>query len=205
MTLFLPDKKLYIHGCGGHARSVADVAISNGAKDILFVDENARQNELILGFPVVKNISDYSGQHLIAIGDNHKRLVVFEKLQNSKASMVSLAATSAYLGTEYCLGQNVFVAHRAHIGPKTTIADNTIINTHCVIEHDCRIGKHSHISVNTVIAGSVTLGDNVTVGAGATIIDGIKVASNITIGAGAVVVADLLIPGVYVGVPARKR
>ena len=205
MKSSLSTQSLIIHGCGGHARSLADVALANGATQLLFVDPNAKKDEQLFGFPVATTApTETTAAHLIAVGDNQKRAVIFQQLSDNHTAMTSMIAQSAYLGAEHTLGQNVFVGHRAHIGPRTTIGDNTIINTHCIIEHDCQIGKHAHISVNAVIAGSCQIGDYVMVGAGATVIDGIKIASNITVGAGAVVVSDLTEPGVYVGVPAKK-
>lgn len=205
MQLSPNQTTLVIYGCGGHARSLADVALANGVNALLFVDENARAGEKLFDFPVVNQAEiSATANYLVAIGDNHKRATVFQQLLDSDAPLTSLVAQSAYLGNEHTLGKNVFVAHRSHIGPRTSIGDNTIINTHSVIEHDCRIGKHTHISVNAVIAGSCQIGDYVMVGAGATVIDGIKIASNIIIGAGAVVVSDLTEPGTYVGVPAKK-
>lgn len=205
MKSSLSNQSWLIHGCGGHARSTADVALSNGVKQVIFVDLKAKEGERLFNFEVLKEVpASFSGVHFIAIGDNQKRAAIFQQLSNVPVVLASLVAESAYLGNEHTIGQNVFVGHRAHIGPRTTIGDNTIINTHCIIEHDCRIGKHSHISVNAVIAGSCQVGDYVMVGAGATVIDGINIASNITIGAGAVVVSDITEPGVYIGVPAKK-
>ena len=36
---------LLIMGCGGHARSVADIALHIGFKELLFVDHGARAGE----------------------------------------------------------------------------------------------------------------------------------------------------------------
>jgi len=200
------NQPLIIHGCGGHARSMADVALANNkATQILFIDTHLKENKQLFGFPVVDTLpSDFSADHLIAIGDNQKRMALFQQLREHQIKFTSLVAQSAYLGKDHKIGQNVFIGHQAHIGPCVVIGDNTIINTRCIIEHDCHIGKHSHISVNAVIAGACELGDFVTIGAGATVIDNIKIAANITIGAGAVVVSDLTEPGVYVGVPAKR-
>ena len=41
-----------ILGCGGHARSVADIALHNGFTDLIFVDDKANKEEFIFDFPV---------------------------------------------------------------------------------------------------------------------------------------------------------
>jgi UDP-N-acetylbacillosamine N-acetyltransferase len=40
-----PDTGLLILGFGGHARSVADVAIASGITQLCFIDANAKPNE----------------------------------------------------------------------------------------------------------------------------------------------------------------
>jgi UDP-N-acetylbacillosamine N-acetyltransferase len=194
---------LVIYGCGGHARSVADVALFNGIEHIIFVDENAQPHEKIFGFDVVPDIDaqDNIG-YFIAVGDNRRRATLFDARGNK--TLPSLIARDAYIGINAEIAEACFVSHAAHIGPNVRIGENSIINTRSVIEHDCIIGKHCHISVNAVVAGASQIGDFVMVGAGAVIIDKINITSHVMIAAGAVVVNDIDEPGIYMGVPARK-
>ncbi|HSW93398.1 MAG TPA: NeuD/PglB/VioB family sugar acetyltransferase [Gammaproteobacteria bacterium] len=195
-------KSLVIYGCGGHARSLADVALSNGIEQLIFVDNDARDNEKQFGFDVVKNFSlEKTTECILALGDNKQRAALFDSLKNNIISLISI---HAHIGKNAEIAKGVFVGNGAHIGPNAKIGENTIINTHAVVEHDCVIGKHSHISVNAVVAGKSTVGDFVMIGTGATVIDRIKMCSHVTVGAGAVVVRDITEPGTYVGVPARK-
>lgn len=196
-------KSLVIYGCGGHARSLADIALDNGIEKLVFVDDHARENEKQFGFDVVKSIPlNEVTECILALGDNNQRAALFDSLKDS--NIISLISSHAHIGKNAEIARGVFIGNGAHIGPNARIGDNTIINTHAVVEHDCVIGKHCHISVNAVVAGRSTVGDFVMVGAGATVIDGVKIGSHITIGAGAVVIDDILAPGTYVGVPARK-
>jgi UDP-N-acetylbacillosamine N-acetyltransferase len=197
------NKLLVIFGCGGHARSLADVAIANHMSRLIFVDENARVNEKSFGFDVLTQFNNQEDAYYItAIGDNHQRAKKFATLDPQK--IIALISNNAYVGMNAKIGAGVLVAHGAHIGPNATIGENTIINTHAIIEHDCTIGKHCHISVNSVVAGKCQIGDYVMIGTGATVIDNIMICSNVTVGGGAVVVNDIHESGVYVGVPARK-
>jgi len=194
-------KRLIIYGCGGHARSLADVALANGIEDLIFIDDHAQPHEKLFGFDVVKKISDAAHKNLIiAVGDNQQRAKLFESLQKN---IIALISTNAHIGKNARIDKGAFIASGAHVGPNAKIGANTIINTHSVIEHDCMIGKHSHISVNAVVAGKCEIGDFVMIGAGATVINGIKICSNVIIGSGAVVVRDVTEPGTYVGVPAK--
>lgn len=199
---------LIIYGCGGHARSVADVALYNGIKNLIFIDANARSKEQIFGFAILAKLPhngmDLNNNYIVAIGDNRTRYKIFSELKSQQKTFTRIISKDAYLGINHLFGVGVFVGHNAHVGPNTIIGENTIINTHCLIEHDCLIGKHCHIAVNATVTGKCALGDFITVGAGATIIDGITVCSNVTIGAGAVVIRDIEKAGTYVGVPARQ-
>ena len=74
------QNKVNIFGCGGHARSVADVVLNNQPKaKIIFVDSAAKEGEKILGFPVQKTLTEKTVINYCAIGDNLTRKKCFEK------------------------------------------------------------------------------------------------------------------------------
>lgn len=198
-------KPLIIYGCGGHARSVADIAISNGIKNIIFVDKNAKANEKLLGFDILKDIPAFGPEnYFIALGDNDERAKLWHQLSNENKNIVNLISQNAYIGNNVHLQTGIFVGNAVHIGPNVTIGIGTIINTRSVIEHDCVVGAYSHVSVNAVMAGKSQIGDFVFMGAGSILIDDRQICSHVMIGAGSVVVNDIVEPGTYVGVPARK-
>lgn len=193
---------LLIYGAGGHARSVVDVAIVNGINQIEFIDDRAQPKETIFNFPVLKHSRHKNANYIVAIGDNKKRSEVF--LKNGLDKVISLIANDAYLGKMTKLGKGVFVGHQVYLGPNVIIGNNTIINTRCLIEHDCSVGSNSHISINATLAGKVRIGNFVMIGAGAIVIDGITICDHTVVGAGAIVVEDIIIPGTYLGIPAKK-
>lgn len=199
--------KMIIFGCGGHARSIANTIISNGdTTEILFADNNAKPDEKIMGFPVVY---DYNlrgdWKYIIAVGNNAARKEIFDGLQNrQKGKCISVVSHLAHIGQEAEIGIGTFFAPYAYVGPQAEIGDNVIINTGSIVEHEVVIGNHTHIAPHATACGRSKIGNNVFCGAGSTVIDNISVCDNVIIGAGAVVVKDILEPGVYVGVPARK-
>lgn len=200
------NEKLLIHGCGGHARSVA--AAMKVAWDIIFVDANARSGERILGFPVVSRMEDVAGYeqmaHHVAIGNLEKKKAVFLALKEKGLLLPPLVAGSAEIMDDTVLEAGVFVGAGAYIGPKAKISENAIINTHAVVEHDAVIGPHSHISIHATVAGYSQIGESVMLAAGATVIDKLQIKDHIVIGAGGVVVRSINSSGTYIGVPARK-
>ncbi len=197
---------LVIIGCGGHARSVADVALSCGIKCLSFIDKNAKVGETIFGFEVKKKIINNSlpgWKYFAAYGDNHIRKLEIQGLSTKGYHLAKIISKSATIGINSNIEDGCFIGHHAHLGPKANISIGCIINTSAVVEHDCYVGSYSHISVNTTLCGKVIIGENCFIGAGATVIDGVSICANVVIGAGAIVINNIENPGTYVGVPAR--
>lgn len=197
---------LVIHGCGGHARSVASAVKSQW--NIVFVDGNARPGEMILGCPVFRSTDQVPGlssaSHHVALGALGEKKAVFESLRQAGCSLPVLIAPGAVVAEGAELGAGTFVGVGAYVGPNAKVGENSIVNTHAVVEHDAAIGDHTHISINAAVAGYSQIGSEVMLGAGAVVIDKLRVGDRIVIGAGAAVIHNLTEPGTYVGVPARK-
>ncbi len=202
--------KTAIIGCGGHARSVADILIQKNPNiEIIFFDENAQFGEMIMGeykvcLPDALDMDAFDN-YVIAMGDNKKRQAYANKLKRFEHKCISIVSQSVYIGELAKIGKGTVILDGAHIGPESIIGDFCIINTNAVIEHGCKIGDYSHISVNSVICGKSSIGRFNFIGACACIIDGISLSDNIVVGAGGTVIHNLNEPGVYVGIPARKR
>ncbi|HVK93772.1 MAG TPA: hypothetical protein VM571_03495, partial [Noviherbaspirillum sp.] len=70
------SKSLLILGFGGHARSVADVALAAGFSSLLFVDSKVHDDEHFLGHPAQRSFSGALPQGwscLPAAGNNQLR------------------------------------------------------------------------------------------------------------------------------------
>lgn len=202
-------KSLLILGFGGHARSVADVALACGYEELAFVDEMARPGENFLGHPVFASL-DAAGKisardAFPAAGDNHKRSAQILQIHALGLQLVSLVSPHASLGAGSVVAAGCFVGHHAHIGPGASVGSGAIVNTGAVVEHEARVGDYAHVSVNATMAGRSSLGAYSMLGAGAVIVDGVAVGGGVLVGAGAVVHRTVHEPGVYVGVPARKH
>ncbi len=197
--------KHIIIGCGGHARSVVNTILKNDAEaEIIFVDENARENEKIFGFDVLPEIDDLNGNIHIALGGSEKRKELLEFYENKNSELKPIISKSVDVGVEASVGNSSFIAMNAYLGPQSKIGRGTIINTGAVVEHEAKIGDFCHISVNSIVCGRVKIGNNVFVGANATVIDYIEICDDVVIGAGSVVNKNITEPGTYVGCPIRK-
>jgi len=204
-------EKVRIIGCGGHARSVADVLIDNQEDiSLVFFDKNAKSDEKILerngvGYPVypISQINIDDCDYFFAIGDNKCRQDIVKKLDLAGMA-TTIISNKSYVSKYADIGCGVFVAEGAHIGPDAKVGNYTIINTSAVIEHEVSVGDFSHISVNSTVCGRCSIGNNVFIGAGAVVKDKLSICDNVIVGANAVVIKDIVIPGTYVGNPLRK-
>jgi sugar O-acyltransferase (sialic acid O-acetyltransferase NeuD family) len=200
---------LVILGCGGHARSVADVALAAGYRQLLFIDANAGAGERLLGFAVEREpprVLPAGWRWIAAAGDGRARqrqVALAGELDWPAGSLAVLAAPTATIGAGASVGAGTFIAHHAHLGPLARVGTGVIVNTGAAVEHDCVIGDYAHVSVNATVAGRSRVGSRCFVGAGATVIDGVQIGDDITLGAGGVAIASLDTAGTYVGVPAK--
>lgn len=207
------NQKLIILGCGGHARSVADIAVMNDSKvDISFYDVNAHENEQIFVgegwynvYPLNEETKFHNVNLFIAIGNNLERRTYVERyLENTDLKAISIISNNAYVSKSAEIEIGTFVGEKTHIGPEAFVGSYSILNTNAVIEHEVSIGSFCHISVNATVCGRCKIGNNVFIGAGAVVKDYINICDDVIVGAGAVVCKDIDEPGTYVGCPAKK-
>jgi sugar O-acyltransferase (sialic acid O-acetyltransferase NeuD family) len=200
---------LVILGCGGHARSVADVALAAGYRRLLFIDDNAQIAETLLGHPVQRvlpRVLPAGWEWIAAAGDNRQRQRQAAEAEESgwpgseRANLVSPTAT---IGAGAGIGAGCFIGHHAHVGPLARLGTGVIVNTGALVEHDSVAGDYTHVSVNATVAGHSRVGARCFIGAGAIVIDAISIGDDITLGAGAVAIVSLEAGGTYVGIPAR--
>jgi UDP-N-acetylbacillosamine N-acetyltransferase len=198
---------LIVFGFGGHARSVADIALASGIRHLVFVDEAVRPDETLLGFPAMTAFEEplpEGWQAFPAAGDNRARFSQVRAIQARSWPLATLISPSATIGVAAQVAPGSFIGHHAHVGPLSTIGTACIINTGAIIDHESQIGDYTHISVNSSVAGRCRIGSFVFLGTGSVVIDQISVTDSVRVGAGGVVIKALVEPGTYVGVPVQK-
>ena len=196
------SKKLIIIGASGHGKVIADIALLNGYKDIVFLDDDDSVTECA-GFPVVGKTSEAShidGDKIVAIGNASARKRIQEQIDT-----VTLIHPDAVIGRNVTIGAGTVIMAGVVINPDTTIGRGCIINTSSSVDHDCVIGNYTHVAVGAHVCGTVAVGENVWLGAGATISNNVNICDDVVVGAGAVVVSNILEPGTYIGVPATRK
>jgi UDP-N-acetylbacillosamine N-acetyltransferase len=196
---------LCLFGAGGHGRVVAGIARRVWPGKVIFGDSNITVGTLVDGTRVeVSNLSDVGKYNvLVTVGANRIR----RKLQ-TQADQLGLKCaflvsdTASYFAADPGGGSMILTSTVVNAG--STIGRGVIINTGAIVEHDCTINDFCHLAPNSVVLGGCTLDCDVFLGANCTVLQGLYICPDVIIGAGAVVVSDIIEPGTYAGVPARR-
>lgn len=201
--------ELIIIGASGHGKVVADLAEKCGYLVKGFLDDNPKIEEHF-GYPVLGEVRQVERfdkctkncRFVIAIGNNAIRKKI---AQTYKVHWTVLIHPGAVVARGVSIGEGTVVMANAVVNPDTVIGKHCIVNTAAVVEHDNCIGDYSHISPGAVLAGTVTIGRECHIGAGAVVRNNLTIADQCILGAGAAAVKELTVPGIYVGIPAKRQ
>ena len=200
------NNRLVIVGAGGHGKVIADNALKNGYTNICYIDDHAKGD--VMGFPIIgtsaeiERLNDGSTDFIIGIGNNAVRKKIAETYD---VNWVTLVHPSAQIAVNVSIDKGTVVMAGAVINVCATVGKHCIINTCAIVEHDNVIEDYAHISPNVALGGTVFIGKSTHMGIGASICNNVSICGDCMIGAGAVVVRSITEPGVYIGVPARKK
>jgi sugar O-acyltransferase (sialic acid O-acetyltransferase NeuD family) len=200
---------IVIFGAGGHAVSVANVAISAGYKIAYFIDAN-KKADYLLGIKIIRDISELVNkkdyEYCIAIGDNALRERIYKELMsvNIDINFPSLIHKSAVISIFSTIGNGTVVMPNAIVGPNSTVGKFCIINTQSSIDHDCNMLDFSSIAPNAVTGGTVTIGYRSAISIGAVVKQGLKIGNDSVLGASSYLNKNLVNNKVAYGIPAKE-
>lgn len=193
-------KDVIILGMSGHASVISEIISLNGDRVFGFLDDDVSK-EGTLG--TVDKCNEFIDKYfIIGIGNNAIRQKIAEKYPH--LNYYTALHPRAIISKSARVGSGSVVMANAVINTNATIGNHCIINTSSVVEHDCTVGDFSHISPSATLCGTVNVGQSSHIGAGAVVKNNTNICDSVTVGAGGVVVEDILLDGVYVGIPARK-
>jgi len=206
-------RRVVIIGAGGHAQVIADIMLrsADAGSDIVpigYLDDNVDiVGQYRLDLPILGSIDHLQfvshDAVIVGIGDNRIRYRMFNALQRSGESIITVCHPSAVIAPDVSIGPGTVIAARTVINPGSSIGANVIINTGSIIDHHCYIGNHTHIAPGSVLGGGVTVGEQSLVGMGAILLPQCTVGNGCTIGAGACVHRTVSDGLTVIGVPAR--
>lgn len=197
--------RLIIIGASGHGKVVADIAILNGYREIVFLDNDLAISECA-GFRVIgpdSMAADLDGDLFAAVGNGDIRKHLMDV--NGNRYFPILVHPDAVIAKGTAIGEGTVIMAGTVINPGVRIGKGCIINTSSSVDHDCEIGDFVHISVGSRLSGTVKVGNETWIGVGATVSNNVNICGGCMIGAGAVVIKDIEEKGTYVGVPAKKK
>lgn len=201
---------LIVLGAGGHAKVVAETALSAGiASRIAFLDDSSSSR--VLGWPVLGNlyqalepsIKELFPLAFVAIGHPATRLLWMARLQAAGYNLPILIHPAASISPSAQIGTASMVCAQAAVQAQAMIGMGAILNTGCSVDHDSQLAHGVHVCPGAHIAGEVQVGSRSWIGIGASVIHKVHIGSDVTVGAGAAVVRDLPDGVTAVGVPAR--
>lgn len=206
----LSEPNLLLFGAGGHARVVADAALSSGQWGVVRVsDRNATAciGELLPGVAMVTPSSlldtqEQAGALHVSIGNNLSRQK--EAMALGMERLVTVVHPRASASPRALVAAGCFLAAQCVVAPGARLGTGVIINHGAVVDHDVHVGTFSHIAPGAVLGGAAQIGSRVLIGSGAVVLPGVLVCDDAVIGAGAVVSVHVLKAGTWAGVPARK-
>ena len=201
------DGWLLVFGAGGHGRVVADAAQLDPAwLRVVATDRDAAKcrGELVAGVSLAPwtPSADVPRAVHVAIGENRAR--ERESLALDSDRLVTVRHPAGVVSAHAVVGAGCFLAALCVVAPGSRLEPGVIVNHAAVIDHDTLVGAYAHVAPHAVLGGLVRLGERVLIGSGAVVQPGRTIVADSVIGSGAVVTRDIVEPGVYAGVPARR-
>lgn len=211
------ELKIAVFGASGFSREVADILLTSGVKDLVFVDLSPKAHQYF-GFPIcdesdISKLQDQGFCFVIGVGDNQARKKIYEKFPS--LPYPNFTHSSASMGfKQFGMLKNKrgnIITAGVRFTNNIQIGDFGIYNLNSTVGHDCMIEDFVNLAPGANISGNVHLKEGAYVGANASILQGksidkkLEIGSYATIGAGAVVIKSVQSFDTVVGVPARSK
>lgn len=209
-------KETVIIGQGGLAREIAQYindinVIQSQLQFIGFVSRD--KNEV--GSQIGDSVICLCDQELVDIGKELNVIIgigfpdIVYRLATRLVSFPNLSFPNihhprSYKSDSVLVGRGNIFAPGVVVSVDVEIGSFNLFDWNVTLGHDSVVGNNNVFLPSCNISGSIKIGSGVLVGAGAQILPGLSICDHTVIGAGAVVTKDILEPGTYMGIPARK-
>jgi len=206
-----------VFGASGFSREVADILLTSGIKDLVFVDLSPIAHQYF-GFPVfdesdIPKLQDRGFLFVIGLGDNQARKKIYEKFPS--LPYPNFIHSSASMGfKQFGMLKNKrgnIITAGVRFTNNIQIGDFGIYNLNSTVGHDCMIEDFVNLAPGANISGNVHLKEGAYIGTNASILQGksidkkLEIGAYATIGAGAVVIKSVQSFDTVAGVPARSK
>jgi sugar O-acyltransferase (sialic acid O-acetyltransferase NeuD family) len=197
-----------IFGTGGFAREVACVLhdLDRGDRIVAFHEpDELFQPRDLLGVAVQPQSAFDPSKHqaIVGIANPAMRQKVVGELP-PETVFGTLVHPAAVMSRWVEVGEGSVICAGAVLTCQITIGKHCQLNLNTTVGHDCTFGDFCTVAPGTNISGNVDFGARVDVGTQAAFRQHLRICDDVVVGMGAVVVRDIVAPGTYVGVPAKK-
>jgi sugar O-acyltransferase (sialic acid O-acetyltransferase NeuD family) len=129
---------------------------------------------------------------------------LLRRLQKYNLSFSNVIHKFSYIPRDVEMGQGNYISAGVVLATNIRIGNFNFINRGASIGHDTRIRHYNHFGPGCTIASGCIIGSRNCLYTSSAIIPKVQIKDDVILGAGGVVIADIIEPGTYVGVPARK-
>jgi UDP-N-acetylbacillosamine N-acetyltransferase len=200
------SQPLLVYGAGGHGLVVAEAAELAGFDVLGFIDDGQFPGTPVGDFAVLGGggmAGEYDAALIVAIGNNHHRWTVLERLLEAGAIVTSVIHPSATVSPSARIDTGVFIGPKAVIHAQATVGQGGIVNSAAVVEHHVNLAAAVHVAPGAVLTGRVRVGARAMIGAGAVVLPDVAIGDDAVVGAGAVVTRSVDAQCTVVGNPAK--
>lgn len=190
-------KKVALIGYSGHAYVVMDIFNSANIEVSHYCDKSMKEdNPFNLEYLGDENEEKtltklQSFDYFVAIGDNHLRENVYNRLTTAIQKPINAIHKSAIVSTEVILEDGIMISANATVNALSRIGKGVICNTGSITEHECILEDFAHVGPGATLCGNVKVGKFSLIGANSVVKQGIKIGRNVIVGMGAVVTKDI--------------
>ena len=197
---------MLVLGNGGHAKSVASVAVRSGVEFVEFISIQGSEQE---GFDFSCKSIDlecYSGTVIPGIGHNYFRSRILDSfIKEFPSTTISTLVDPAAVVSQSChIGAGAVVMPGSILGPDSIIGMGCVVNSGSIVEHDCYLECHVSLAPRSAIAGNVRVGRRSFLGIGSSVIENVRIGRDCMLGGGACLIDNIPDNAVAVGIPAKK-
>ena len=200
-------KPILIIGAGGHAKSVAEIALAMGYEIKAFISPESPRCTL-LGYRIQAELPqdlDIAEDSIaIGIGSNWTREKVWLELREAfpLTMFPALMHPSASVAVNTRIGAGSTIHQHASVGPSTDLGIFCTLNTSASVDHDCLIGDFASVGPGAHTGGNVTVGDRAALAIGSIARHGIQIGRDSVLGAASYAHRSTLEYTVNIGSPA---
>ena len=202
------DIDLLVFGAGGHAMISQECATAYKHPMFLYKQGDVPSSCLQAMSEEIYSLEQWKSicsQAFVAIGDNHIRAKVGERLKNAGFELVTLIHPHAIVSSTAEIADGVLVNAGAIVNAGAKLKTGCIVNSGAIVEHGCTVGAYAHLSPAAKLGGSTCIGQKTWICIGATVIDGIHVGNESILAAGSVLLGNLPDRVMAAGVPAKVK